>query len=126
MCPSDGEVVVQDGSDGTDETVSISSETLEGYVIDVACVRKYARSDLTARSRAHTRACVLMGHCIESGYALVSEDGHLILLDEHATPLVVESVRNSERDRGIRLRVERTSSNGEMHTVSVREMTDEH
>jgi hypothetical protein len=46
-----------------------------------------------------------------------------MLLDDHATRLVVDAVQKSERDRGIRLRVERSSREKEMHTSDVREVT---
>lgn len=123
MCPPDGSGIGQKLTAATNEPASSTSETLEGYVIDIACVRKYPRTELARRARAHTRECVLMGHCIESGYALVSDDGHLMLLDDHATRLVVDAVQKSERDRGIRLRVERSSREKEMHTSDVREVT---
>ena len=94
-------------------------ETLEGYVVDIACVRKYARNALAERAREHTRECALMGHCVESGYALVEADGHVALLDSEATPMVVDSVGKAAADRGIRLRAVRRSRDGEMHTAQV-------
>lgn len=125
MCPPDGSGTAKNVTTATNEPASSTSETLEGYVIDVACVRKYPRAELAERARAHTRKCVLMGHCIESGYALVSADGRLMLLDDHATPLVVDAVQRSETQRGIRLRVVRSSREEEMHTSQVRERTAE-
>jgi hypothetical protein len=127
MCPPDGSGIGQKLAATTNEPhpvrpASGTSETLEGYVIDIACVRKYPRTELAGRARAHTRECVLMGHCIESGYALVSDDGQLMLLDEHATPLVVDAVQKSEHDRGIRLRVNRSFREEKMHTSGVREV----
>ena len=123
MCPPDGSGIAQKVTAATNEPASSTSETLDGYVIDVACVRKYPQAELAGRARAHTRKCVLMGHCIESGYALVSDDGRLMLLDDDATPLVVDAVQKSERQRGIRLRVERSTREDEMHTSHVREVT---
>ena len=125
MCPPDGSGIARSITAATNEPASSTSETLEGYVIDVACVRKYPRAELAGRARAHTRKCVLMGHCIESGYALVSDDGRLMLLDDHATPLVVAAVQKSATQRGIRLSVERSSRGEEMHTSHVRELTAE-
>ena len=122
MCPPDGSGIGQKLTPETSEPASGTSETLEGYVIDIACVRKYPWTELAGRARAHTRECVLMGHCIESGYALVSDDGQLILLDDHATRLVVDVVQRSEHDRGIRLRVDRSCREDKMHTSHVREV----
>ena len=104
------------------ESAEEQAESLEGHVVDIACVRKYPRAELAERAREHTRECVLMGHCIESGYALVGDDGAVTLLDHEATPRVVQAVTGTDRARGIRLRVQRIFHEGEMHTSSVEEV----
>lgn len=101
-------------------------EQLEGYVVDIACLRKYPQDALLDRARVHTRQCALMGHCVESGYGLVDERGHLRLLEASATPDVVSALRKSSRDAGIRLRARRESGeDGEMRTVAVDEVAHE-
>lgn len=97
------------------------SERLEGYVVDQACLRKYPQRELYDRARHHTKACALMGHCVESGYGLMGEGG-LALLDSASTPDIVRAVRESSHDRGIRLRVTREMRDGEMRTVAVEEV----
>ncbi len=98
-----------------------TSETLEGYVVDIACLRKYPRSEWAERARAHTRQCALMGHCVESGYGLV--DGDVVtLLDHDATPAVVGALTRSTRQEGVRLRVTRHMKEGKMRTDSVEEI----
>ena len=98
------------------------TETVEGYLIDVRCIRKNARSELHERASTHTSECALMGHCVESGYGVVAEDDRLTLLDPDATPPIVSAVRDSDREEGIRLRVSREERDGKMHTVSVEEV----
>ena len=98
------------------------TETLEGYLVDIACLRKYPRAEWTERARAHTRQCALMGHCVESGYGLVHASG-VVLLDHDATPLVVEALRRSPHDAGVRLRVTRRIHEGEMRTQSAEELS---
>ena len=97
-------------------------ETLEGYLVDIACLRKYPRDELAQRAREHTRDCVMMGHCMESGYGLVRKTGELALLDQGATPLVLEAVRGTSTKRGIRLRVRREMEKREMKTTHVESM----
>lgn len=99
-----------------------NTETLEGYVIDNGCVRKNARDDLLERARTHTKECALMGHCVESGYSVVNEGDGMAMLDAAATVRVVHAVEESDRDEGIRLRVEREREDGEMRTSSVEEV----
>jgi hypothetical protein len=97
-------------------------ERLEGYVVDLICLREYPVGEYAERARRHTRACALKGHCVESGYGLVSDDGRVALLDPAATPQVVEAVRGSSREAGIRLRVRREEREGEMRTDHVEEV----
>ena len=102
--------------------MSVNTETLEGYVIDIACVRKNAREELLGKAETHTKECALTGHCIESGYAIVTDDDELALLDASATPDVVQVVRNSDEEQGHRVRVDRTEQEGEMTTETVEEI----
>lgn len=79
----------------------MKTEELEGYLVDIACIRKYSRDELLERAEQHPRECALMGHCIESGYGLLSSDGAVHLLDAGATPAVVSTVRKSPKASGI-------------------------
>lgn len=93
-----------------------------GWLVDIACLRRYAGGELARRASVHTTACARMGHCVESGYGLVDPEGRLHLLDTHATPLVVDLLRTTENEQGIRIEAERHSQDGEMETVAVREL----
>lgn len=97
-------------------------ETLEGYIVDIICLRKYPRSELVERAKVHTRKCSLAGHCTESGFGLVDESDRMTLLDSHATPKVVRVIQDSDRDSGIRLQVKREMQDGDMQTISVKEI----
>ena len=97
-------------------------ETADGYVVDIACLRKYPRDEWAGRARAHTTKCALMGHCVESGYGLVAADGRVTLLDAKATPHVVDALERTTRERGVRLRAEREREEHEMRTTRVTEI----
>lgn len=101
----------------------MASETLDGYVIDVGCVRKNARDELLEKARTHSRECALMGHCVESGYGIVTKDDRLTVLDSEATPKIVNTVADSDREKGIRLRVQREEEDGSMETTSIEEIS---
>ena len=96
-------------------------ETAEGWVLDIACLRKYPRDEYAERARAHTTACSQLGHCIESGYALVDADGRVTLLDPKATAPVLDALRRSDREAGVWLRVRREPDDGALATVEVTE-----
>ncbi len=99
------------------------TETLQGYVVDIICIRKYPQNEMVERARAHTRDCALAGHCAESGFGLIDEEGRVVLLDPKATLQVVKEIRNSQRNRGIKLQVKREmQTGGEMGTIEVKEV----
>ena len=62
-----------------------------------------------------------MGHCLESGYALVGADGGVTLLDPEATAPVLDALRRSDREAGVWLRVRREPDDGALATVEVTE-----
>ncbi len=101
---------------------SNGSESVEGYIVDLACIRRYPVSEMLERAVRHSKECVLMGHCVESGYGVIEDSGSVIPLDTHATPLIVDAARRSGRERGIRLRVHRHMRDDEMQTESVEEV----
>ncbi|WP_225336011.1 hypothetical protein [Halomicrobium urmianum] len=100
----------------------MATETVEGYVIDVGCIRKNARDELLEKAQTHSRECALMGHCVESGYGIVTDEDQLIVLDAEATPDIVTTVERSDTEEGIRLRVERDEQDGSMETTTVEEV----
>lgn len=101
--------------------MSHDTDSVEGYVIDVACIRKNSRSELLEKARTHSQECALMGHCLESGYGLVTEDDRLTLLDANATRKVVDTVEDSDTQQGIRLRAHREHDGTEMKTTTIEE-----
>ena len=94
-------------------------ENIEGFVVDIACLRRYGVADTLERARVHTTKCALMGHCVESGYGLVDDDGRVHLLDTHATRHVVTALQRADRERGVRLSVHREDTDGEQRSVHV-------
>ena len=94
-------------------------EVLEGYVVDAICLRHMSPSQYTEQAKKHTTACALMGHCIESGYGLVGEQNRLVVLDPKATPWVVALLKKTDKEKGVRLRVEREKKDEEMETAKV-------
>lgn len=99
------------------------TETFEGYVVDIICIRKYPQNQMVEHARAHKRDCALAGHSAESGFGLIDEQGKVALLDPKATLQVIDKIRNSSRNRGIKLRVKRKiQTGGEMGTVEVEEV----
>ena len=96
-----------------------NKEVLEGYVVDIICLRHMPPSQYTEQAKEHTTTCALMGHCVESGYGLVGEQNTLVVLDPKATPRVVALLKKTNKEKGVRLRVEREKKDEEMETTKV-------
>ncbi|MGI0106363.1 hypothetical protein JRG66_02505 [Salinimicrobium tongyeongense] len=94
-------------------------EVLDGYVVDIICLRRISPSQYTNQASEHSTACALMDHCVESGYGLIGENNELKLLDPKATPRIVALLKQTDKDKGVRLRVEREQNDQEMTTTKV-------
>jgi hypothetical protein len=102
--------------------MSNQTENLEGYVVDIICLRKYPQDELLERAKVHTRKCSLAGHCTESGFGLLDEKGQISLLDPHSTPQLLDVIVSSDRDSGIKVRAKREMQDGDMKTVAIDEI----
>lgn len=73
------------------------------------------------RRRTHSSECALMGHCVESGYGIVTEDDRLTVLDSEATPKIDNAVEGSTTEEGVRLRAHREERDETVETTNVEE-----
>lgn len=94
-------------------------EHLEGWPVDLACLRRHPASEYVRRAQQHMTACALMGHCLESGYGLVQDDNTVVPLDTEATIKVVDALRGRGSEQGVRVRIRREVRDGEMVTRTV-------
>jgi hypothetical protein len=92
-------------------------ERIEGFVVDLHCVRQWPAKEVLERSQEHATACSLQGDHIESGYALIDET--VVPLDSKATPMILHALRESEREHGARVRATRRDKNHIMETTMV-------
>ena len=98
-------------------------ETLEGWVVDLASLRTFPHDELLRLAQAHDKDEMLEGEHVESGYGLVDDSGHVLLLDDEATVDVAAAIRDSPRTRGVRLRIQRQHRDGVMETEAVEEIS---
>lgn len=96
-------------------------ETINGYIVDLACLRVWPQDEIYERAKSHSRECSLQGNHIESGFALVQDNWDVALLDSWATPLVIDALQQSKNETGIRLRVEREMEYEQMKSILITE-----
>lgn len=94
-------------------------ETHQGFLMDISCIRKSPADELLERASEHSTACALMGHCIESGFALVDDEGRVQMIEPAATTAVVRHLLDTDVQAGLRLLLRRERRGEEMHTIDV-------
>jgi hypothetical protein len=99
--------------------------TVEGYVVDIACLRRYPETEYAKRSRAHTTGCVADGSLRRERLRPGRRRRSPPPLDTHATPHVVAVLREASTTEAVYLVVERTWEDGEMVTQQVQRATKE-
>jgi hypothetical protein len=95
-------------------------------MVDVASIGRQSEDELLARAREHSRPCAMVAHCVASGYGLVNDQGHSLLLESAATPAVVRGLQANAREHRVRLRVRREEGeNGKVPSVGIKEIGGE-
>jgi len=67
-------------------------ETVEGYLVDLACVNQRS-AELATLGPKHTRRCLTMPQCERSGYAVLSHDLKVFKFDAAGTKRQRSSLR---------------------------------
>jgi hypothetical protein len=89
---------------GTDlATKTRTQETVRGYLVDAVCVKEEA-VQLTELGPKHTKKCIQMPACRESGYALLLPSNNDVLhFDKHGNDLAIGLVKSHRLESGWRL-----------------------
>lgn len=99
----------------------LETEQISGLVVSIYNIRTWPKHEYYERAKVFPRISNLSGAALESGYGILEDTQALVLLDEQATPLVVEVLNLSKIDIGVRLIIVREMLSGSMKTVLVRE-----
>ena len=95
------------------------TEVLDGYVIDLDCLRTARRDALLRVAAHHPRACALSAAFSITAFALVDHDGAVHVLDDAATRFVIALLWRADDGRALAVRVHREVRHGRMETVAV-------
>lgn len=88
-------------------------ERVEGYVVDLHCIRQWPQAQWQDRAHKHLSSCAEQH--LESGFCLV--DSCAVPLDAAATPMVLRALREAGDEKGVQLRALRKSVDGVMVTT---------
>lgn len=79
-------------------------QTLNGYLIDVMCGSKHVQEG-TAYGANHPKSCLLMPACVQSGYALLTEDKKLLKFDSKGNEEASKLINSTDREKNWRVLV---------------------
>ena len=77
--------------------------TIKGYLMDVSCSARKMRKDGAAA--AHTKACLRVPYCDQSGFGILTEDKQFIKFDEGGNAKVRKFLADIAKENDIRVTV---------------------
>jgi hypothetical protein len=84
-------------------TKSRFQESVRGYLVDTLCVKEEA-AQLSSLGTKHTKKCLQMPTCRESGYALLVNNNDVLRLDKRGNDLAIRLVNSRHGESGWLLR----------------------
>jgi len=79
--------------------------TMTGHLIDVACASEHASEKKADFGPRHSKKCLQMAECAESGYALLTADHDVIKFDQASNAKVKQFIAATDRDRDWKIKV---------------------
>jgi hypothetical protein len=82
-----------------DTKAAAKSQTMNGYLVDVSCASENAEKPKADFGAKHSKRCLQMPECEESGYALVTGEGKVIKFDKDSNETAKKFIASTERDK---------------------------
>ena len=89
--------------------------TIKGYLVDVACASEEGQKP--GFGAKHTKDCLLMPECAQSGYAVLTDDKKVIKFDKAGNTKAKQFIAAMKKEKDIKVNVTGTMT-GERIAVS--------
>ena|SRR5215467_4265857 len=89
--------------------------TVNGYLVDLACASEEGQKP--GFGAKHSRDCLLMGECVNSGYGILTDDKKVIRFDKASNEQAKKFISDLKKTKDIKVSVTGTV-NGDTITVS--------
>jgi hypothetical protein len=96
-------------------------QTLNGYLVDVACASENAEKPKADFGAKHSKKCLTMPECEESGYALVTADNKVIKFDAASNEQAKKLIAATDKDKDWKVAV--TGTMKQDNTLKVEKIT---
>ena len=82
---------------GDSQKPNSKSQTINGYLVDVACARENATNPEPGFAAKHDKGCLQMPECVQSGYAILTEDNKIIRFDKQSNETVKKFIADTDK-----------------------------
>ena len=83
----------------TDSTGPSHKEVLRGYLVDMVCMKEEA-GKVTDFAPNHTKKCLQMPTCIQSGYGILLSSKEVLPFDGHGNELAKKLIAAHRQEKG--------------------------
>ena len=103
-----------------DPNAAPKSKTINGYLVDVACATENAEKPKADFGAKHSKKCLQMPECTESGYAVLTADNKLIKFDKASNESAKKFIAVTDHDKDWKVAV--TGSMNKDNTLKVEKL----
>ncbi len=82
---------------GDSEKSNSKTQTINGYLVDVACARENAMHPEPGFAAKHDKSCLQMAECVQTGYAIVTEDNKIIRFDKQSNETAKNLIASTDK-----------------------------
>ncbi len=94
-----------------------NKQTLSGYLVDIACATDQTQRLIPAN---HSRKCLLMPACKDSGYALLTDEQTVLRFDQKGNELAAKFIHDHSRTDNWRITVSGSVEAGRLNVARIR------
>jgi len=82
---------------GDSDKHDAKAQTINGYLVDVACAADNASHPEPSFPAKHTKGCLQMPACVQSGYAILTDDNKVVKLDKQSNETAKKLIADTDK-----------------------------
>ncbi len=82
---------------GDSDKSNAKTQTITGYLVDVACAKENAAHPEPGFAAKHDKGCLQMAECVQSGYAILTDDNKVIKLDKQSNETAKSLIASTDK-----------------------------
>jgi len=82
---------------GDSDKHEVKTQTINGYLVDVACASDFASHREPGFAAKHTKGCLQMPECAQSGYAILTDANKVLKLDKQSNETAKKLIADTDK-----------------------------